>query len=283
MARSTIQSETPGSLFADAAEHYARSRPGYHSGFYTLLDNAVAGVDGRPILDLGCGTGQLAIPLAKAGALVTAVDPNGDMLLVGRRFAQQEGALGIRWMVGTDADLQSFPNDAFRACVIGTAFHWMDRCRVFRELDRVIDYFGFIAVVRNCGGTEVWNESTNGWPEIIREVLTGLLGDTRRAGNRSFPGYGEIADAVLAKQSAFASVTEFRFLRTVDFSVEQIIDLQLSSSYATRTILGCHYDRFCAEVRRRLLDAYPAGVFPTEIVTSGCLCTRPSPNFLVGR
>jgi SAM-dependent methyltransferase len=43
-------------------------------------------VNGRPstVVDLGCGTGTIAIPLAQAGLHVTGIDLSGDMLAVAR-------------------------------------------------------------------------------------------------------------------------------------------------------------------------------------------------------
>ncbi len=42
-------------------------------------------VDGRaPILELGCGTGRVAIPVAKTGATVIGIDRSESMLTRGR-------------------------------------------------------------------------------------------------------------------------------------------------------------------------------------------------------
>lgn len=45
---------------------------------------ALAGAEPRRILDMGCGTGRLAIALAERGHAVTAVDPAGAMLAAAR-------------------------------------------------------------------------------------------------------------------------------------------------------------------------------------------------------
>jgi SAM-dependent methyltransferase len=60
------------------------------------------------VVDLGCGTGRLAIALANAGALVTAVDPNPAML----RWARSKpGADSVTWIEGTAVDLVSHQFD----------------------------------------------------------------------------------------------------------------------------------------------------------------------------
>ncbi len=50
-----------------------------------------------PVLELGAGTGRIAIPLAKRGSSVTAVDPSNSMLETGKKKALEEG-LTIDWV-----------------------------------------------------------------------------------------------------------------------------------------------------------------------------------------
>jgi SAM-dependent methyltransferase len=60
------------------------------------------------VVDLGCGTGRLAIALANTGALVTVVDPNPAML----RWARSKpGADSVTWIEGTAVDLGSHQFD----------------------------------------------------------------------------------------------------------------------------------------------------------------------------
>lgn len=54
---------------------------------------------GGPILELACGTGRLAIPLALSGADVTGLDRSGGMLSLAKRKARRAGA-EVRWVLG---------------------------------------------------------------------------------------------------------------------------------------------------------------------------------------
>lgn len=69
------------------------------------LDHYVAIVeelDARSVIDVGCGTGVLAILLSAGGYAVTGVDPAGAMLDVARA---KPGADRVRWVHGSAEDL----------------------------------------------------------------------------------------------------------------------------------------------------------------------------------
>lgn len=79
---------------------------------------------GGPILEVGAGTGRIALPLARAGHAVTALDPSPAMLAIARERAAAEG-LALTLIEGRlpgaplpPAAFASviFPNDVFLAC-----------------------------------------------------------------------------------------------------------------------------------------------------------------------
>ncbi|MGD7789310.1 class I SAM-dependent methyltransferase [Propionibacteriaceae bacterium Y1700] len=69
------------------------------------LDHYVAIIDelgARTVIDVGCGTGVLAIRLASSGHSVIGVDPAGHMIAVARAKA---GADRVQWVHGTAEDV----------------------------------------------------------------------------------------------------------------------------------------------------------------------------------
>jgi SAM-dependent methyltransferase len=73
---------------------------------------ARAGVDeGMDVLDVACGTGNAALPAARAGARVTGLDLTPELLEAGRRKASAEG-IEIEWVEG-DAEALPFADESF--------------------------------------------------------------------------------------------------------------------------------------------------------------------------
>ena len=75
--------------------------------YYLALAARIVGAEKAParVLDAGCGTGALAVEMARMGAEVTGLDPAEAMLAVARARA---GAALVHWQHGT---LQSFHSD----------------------------------------------------------------------------------------------------------------------------------------------------------------------------
>lgn len=56
-------------------------------------------LDGRVVLDYGCGVGRVAIPLAGSCERVLGMDINPALLDAARRYAAEEGVTNVDWML----------------------------------------------------------------------------------------------------------------------------------------------------------------------------------------
>jgi len=91
---------------------------------------------GMRVLDVACGTGNLAIPAAKAGAIVTGVDIAPNLLEQARTRAQRAG-VHIQFDEG-DAEQLPYPDAAFDLVVSKCGAMFAPRPeRVAAELVRV--------------------------------------------------------------------------------------------------------------------------------------------------
>jgi SAM-dependent methyltransferase len=267
----------PRGLFQGAAWYYARYRRGYPDAVIGLIVRRF-GLDGTtPVLDLGCGTGQLAIPLAARGVPVHAVDPDVGMLAEGLRAEEASGARGIAWRIGDDGCVDRLHLPPLRAATMGSSFHWMDRERVLATLERLVVPRGGLAVVTGGpGGGSVWSGAGAGWTGVARQVVVEFLGPDRRAAGGTFQHAAERHEAVLAR-SAFGHLDRARITSVEERTVEEIIGLLLSTSYASPALLGGRLDAFRRVLTERLLRLDPSGVFRDETTTEVLIATRPRP------
>jgi len=107
---------------------------------------------GAQVLDLACGTGNLAIPLARRGARVTGVDIAPNLLEQARERAAAEG-LDIQFEEG-DAEQLSYPDSTFDAVVtmFGAMFAPQPE-RVAAECARILLPGGLLAMANWTPGS----------------------------------------------------------------------------------------------------------------------------------
>ena len=102
-------------MAAQPDEFKVRQRAVWDAGDYATLSEHIADVgelvvaragieQGMSVLDVACGTGNAAIPAARAGARVTALDLVPKLLQQGRAKAEGAG-LEIEWIEGDAAQL----------------------------------------------------------------------------------------------------------------------------------------------------------------------------------
>lgn len=116
-----------------------------------VLANFVGRIKGRPILDVGTGTGRAALLMARGGARVTGVDASEEMLAIARERAREEG-MAVTFKTG-DAHKLDFPNRSFDVAIsLRVIMHtprWRDcvaeLCRVADQLV-ILDYPSALSV-----------------------------------------------------------------------------------------------------------------------------------------
>ena len=65
------------------------------------------------VLDLGCGDGTTALPLARAGAEVVGIDIARNLVEAGNRRAAEEGLTNLRFQEGDASNLEGEANHSF--------------------------------------------------------------------------------------------------------------------------------------------------------------------------
>lgn len=106
--------------------------------------DVIGDVQGKRVLDLGCGTGRYCALLAERGASVVGVDPSPEML----KYAKQKALAfaNIDLYDGTLANVD-FPNEHFDLVVSALALsHVSDLKPTLQECVRVLKYGGWVVI-----------------------------------------------------------------------------------------------------------------------------------------
>jgi SAM-dependent methyltransferase len=131
-------------IFDTVAERYDAVRPGYPPDMIADLV-AVAEIDDScHVLEIGCGTGQLTVPLADSGAWVTAVELGPNLAAIARR--NLAGRPRVAVVIG-DVEEMPPPAQQYDVVVAATAFHWLDEATRVDRCARLLRPGGWLAVV----------------------------------------------------------------------------------------------------------------------------------------
>lgn len=122
--------------FGRAAVDYERHRPGFPASFFARLADQGWAIPGMQALDLGTGTGSLAIGLAQQGLAVTGLDIAPELLEVARVRAEQAG-LGAEFVVGRAEDT-GFETSSFDLITAGQCWWWFDTEQATAEAMRIL-------------------------------------------------------------------------------------------------------------------------------------------------
>jgi SAM-dependent methyltransferase len=137
--------------FGEDAERYDRRRPGYPAEMFD--DLASLGRWSR-VLEIGCGTGQATLSLARRGYAIVAVELSAELAAIARRNLAEFP--DVRVIVSAFEEWP-LPAEGFDVVLSATAFHWLDpEIRMTKSAD-ALRPGGILAVVGThhiAGGTE---------------------------------------------------------------------------------------------------------------------------------
>ena len=114
--------------FSGVSRGYQAFRPGYPAALFDWL--AAVAPERRTAVDLGCGTGQASVGLARHFEEVLALDPSAAQV------AEAEPHPRVRYAVAP-AEATGLPDGCADLVTAAQAFHWFDHPRLRPELARL--------------------------------------------------------------------------------------------------------------------------------------------------
>ncbi|MEY4965169.1 MAG: hypothetical protein RL274_752 [Pseudomonadota bacterium] len=242
--------------FQGTAAFYERYRLAYPDRLIRRVAGLAGLKPGDAVLDLGCGSGMLAIPFAQAGMAVTAMDPEPEMLASTQAAAT---AAGVQVTLQQASSHDLTPDmGPFRLVTIGRAFHWMDRAATLAMLDRIVTRGGGVALFHDAHPPV----EENAWFKTVCDLsaLHRRKGMARGGGHRRYETF--------LFDSAFTELDGLSVTVRQSLTVDEIVGraFSMSASVSDR-------DALATELQTALQESSPDGRF-TEVTELVALLAR---------
>ena len=249
-------------LYEGTAAAYDRYRPAYPLALLDDLRARVPVTGGGRLLDLACGTGQIAFPLAADFAEVMAADQEAGAVAFGRRKAERLGIDNIAWFVGGAETVVL--DGKFELIGIGNAFHRLDREVVARRLTAQLQPGGCVALL--------WADTPWRGDAPWQQTLAQLLDHWRRkldVADRVPQGWAQAIEgkphAEVLEQAGLNHEGRFEFQVSHEWTVESLVGFVYSTSFLNRTVLGASSADFENDLHGQLVGSEGAAPFRQQL------------------
>jgi SAM-dependent methyltransferase len=239
---------THAEAFQDAGVVDAyRYRPSYPPAVFDILAELLSG-ESRRVLDVGCGTGNLARRLIEYADQVDAVDFSAAMIEQGKRLPNGDHP-GLRWLYGRVEDIALDP--PYALITAGECLHWMDWHIVLPRFHTLLTAGGYLVIVGHDTVPDPWS--------ILGDVVSRYRTD---GGHTPVNMIERLQEQGLFWKVGEKKVTPVPFEQSVDDFVESYH----SRSGFSRARMGRDQaDAFDREARQMLQGTYGDGVIPFQV------------------
>jgi len=260
-------------LYRGTAGYYDRYRLPYPEAMLTDMVGRIEVPERGRLLDLACGTGQLAFALRRWFCEVWAVDQEPDMVEVVRAKAAAGGAGNVRPLVSSAESLDAEP-EYFDLAVIGNAFHRLDRDLAAGRILGWLKPGGWLALCWSSGpsaGEEDWQRAL----AVMLDRWKAALGAESRvpadwdAPRKRRPDVQVLADAGFEVAGRREFSVEHRW------SLPELAGYVRSTSLLPAAVLGDQAAAFDADLAARLGPHGNNGAFTQTVSFAYDLARRP--------
>lgn len=154
--------------FRGTYEYYSKYRPRIpEKAINLIIKHFNIGRMDR-VLDLGCGTGQVALAMADKCGEMVCLDSDSKMLIQAKK-ATKNSKIKLTWIDRRAEDLGKLKEKlgAFKVATSCRAFHRMNQGQVLKELDGLIEKDGGVAFF---GDGVLWGGKDE-WQQAVKRVI----------------------------------------------------------------------------------------------------------------
>jgi len=225
-----------------------RYRPPYPEEVFDILTDLITVVP-RRVLDVGCGSGEIARYLVRRVEHVDAVDFSLAMIETGKRLPGGNDPR-LRWLCGAVEDTPLDP--PYALITAGASLHWMAWPIVFPRFQSALARGGYLAIVEERITPDVWSALGDLIPryrvDAYREPARPMMEEVQQ--RRLFHAVGERVTAkVPVVQSIDAYIASYH--SRVGFARERMGEERAAA--------------FDQEARRLLLASHPNGSITLKV------------------
>jgi len=220
-----------------------------YDAYIDIIDVAAGGIDGKRVLDIGCGTGLLSMKLAKQGAQVTGIDLSADMLVVAEERAQSL-SLPVQFIEQPMQQLEGFAD--YDIAVIA-----IDSLNYLPNREDVLSTFRQIYSALAVGGKLIFDVHSTFKTDVIFMEGPFTFDNGRityiwitEEGEELHSVYSELAFFVKSESGLYRRFDEVHTQRT--FPVSEYADMLMDTGFAIERIFADWEDEAPHEESERL-------------------------------
>ena len=231
---------------------YSVARPHYAEQLFEML-SIEYGFCGKPIADIGSGTGLFTEGLLKYGNTVYAVEPNNEMRLCAEEYLGRHSSFVS---VRGDASHTGLKSSSVYAVTAAQAFHWFEPASFREECERIM-YGKYIVLSYNSRAEAPIHDA-------VKAVNRALC--------PSFKGFqGAITTELLS--DFFDGRYELKvFCNDMEMDEDTFVKRNLSSSYAPK-VGEQNYERYVSEIKNMFARYSSGGVLKYPQVSKAYIGT----------